>query len=195
MSPSTSSETSSTTKDVNLPEPTCEHSKVVVHLDDPEEDIDFVTLHNILYYLYTKCANLRLGRNEYPPNKKTHPPGYPDRPDPFELYKSAKKYLLTSLSDYCFKYLKATLTDGNVVERLFRQDCQIRNREELRDLYLEYLMTNYDKVKKTEDWRRVVLGDENFDHSVSEFHKELFFGITERLTYVSTITTPTDEQL
>ena len=106
-------------------------------MGDDEDDIDFVTLHNILYYLYTNCVNLRLGNHEYPRNKTSHPPGYPSRPDAFKLYKSSKKFLVTSLSDYCFKYLKATLSAFIVSERLFRQDCELRGHDELKEMYLE----------------------------------------------------------
>jgi len=27
-------------------------------MNAPEDDVDFVTMHNILYYLYVRCVNL-----------------------------------------------------------------------------------------------------------------------------------------
>ena len=90
---------------------------------------------------------------------------------------------MTSLGDYCFRYLKDSLTASNVAERLFRQDCELRDHDELRDLYRDYLLKNYDKVKKTEGWRTVVFSDEEVDLSVRTFRKQLLFEICERLTY------------
>jgi hypothetical protein len=152
-------------------------------MDDPEDDIDFVTLHNILYYLYTNCVNLRVGTDEYRPNKTSHPLGYPDPPNAFQLYKNAKKFLLPSLSDYCIKYLKACMTASNVTRHLFRPDCELRQHEELKDVFMEYLLVNYDKVKTTKGWRKVVFEHEEIDSSVRAFHKELLFEIMERLVY------------
>lgn len=189
LSPPTSSEPGFIIKDTISLGSNCDQWPLVIYMDDPADDIDFVTLHNILYYLYTNCVNLQLDSEEYPPIKESHPPGYPERPDPFELYKSAKKFLLTSLSDYCFNYLKGSLTAPNVSGRLFRQDCELRDHDELRDLYCEYLLTNYDKVKKTDGWRTVVSGKVEVDISVRIFHKELLLEITERLTYAPLATT------
>ena len=36
-------------------------TRQVIYMDDPKDKIDFVRLHNILYYLYTGCVNLHLG--------------------------------------------------------------------------------------------------------------------------------------
>jgi hypothetical protein len=177
------------TKDPSTSKTDYDEGRLVIYLDDPEDDIDFVTLHNILYYLYTNSVNLRRGSDEYPHNKESHPPGYPDHPNPFDLYKSAKKYLLTSLSDYCYNYLKSTLSKHNVTKRLFRPDCELRDHEELKDLYMEYLQKNYDKIKTTEDWQAVVFDEEDVDASVREFHKELLFEIIKSLTYTPTIIT------
>ena len=98
---------------------------------------------------------------------------------------------MTSLSDYCFKYLERTLTVSNVAGRLFRQDCELRDHDELRDLYRMYLLRNYDKVKKTDGWRTVISGEEEVDPSVLGFHKELLFGILESLTYAPLTITST----
>jgi hypothetical protein len=113
----------------------------------------------------------------------SHPLGYPDPPNAFQLYKSAKKFLILSLSDYCLKYMKAGITSSNITGLLFRTDCELRHHEELKDIFMEYLLANYDKVKTTEGWRKVVFEDEEVDSSVRTFHKELLFEIMERLVY------------
>jgi hypothetical protein len=123
-------------------------------MDDPADGIDFVTLHNIIYYLYTVCVNLRVGGEKYPPNKTSHPPGYPDAPGALHLYKNAK-YVLLSLSAYCLRYLSATLMPFDVAERLFCEEGEVLHHDEIRDLYLEYLSAHEnDKVKKSEGWQQ-----------------------------------------
>jgi hypothetical protein len=190
LSPSVSSEPSSKIKAAASSSLNRDEGQfITIFMDDPEDDIEFVTLHNILYYLYTGFVNLRVGSEEYPRHKKTHPLGYPGRPDPFELYKSSKKFLLSSLTDYCLRYLKKSLNNSNVVERLFRPDSELRSHEELKDLYRDYLLTNYDKIKETKGWRSVVCGRDDNDPEAREFHNELLFEITERLTYAHLATT------
>jgi len=55
----------------------------IIYLDDPADDIDFVTLHNILYFIYIGCVNLPLPGDES--TKEPFPEGYPDEADPFCL--------------------------------------------------------------------------------------------------------------
>jgi len=162
-------------------------------MDDPADEIDFVTLHNILYYLYTGCVNLRVGGAEYPPNKTSHPPGYPDAPGALQLYKNANKYLLSSLSAYCLRYLRATLTPSNVAERLFCEDGEVLRHDEIRDLYPEYLLTKYEKVKKSYGWQRVVRDELEVDVSIREAHRSLLLDITQKLTYVPPTEVPPRE--
>jgi len=161
-----------------------EDGRLVIRFDDPEDDIDFITLHNLIYYLYTGCVNLRVGTVEYFRKETCHPPGYPEKPDAFDLYKNAKKYLLPKLSDHCFRYLTATLSVSSITERLFRDDDELANHDELKKLYLDFLLNNFTEVKKTEQWRNILNGEEEKDRVVRKFHQSLVVDIFDRLIYV-----------
>ena len=145
-------------------------------MDDPEDDIDFVTLHNILYYIYTGSVNLhvkREGDEDY-----EFPEGYPDEPDLYCLFRNADKFLLTSLKDICHLHLTEGVTHENVAERLFHGDCE--HHEDLKERYMEYLLANYDKVKETDGWERV-LNDEDVSASVVKYRMSLLFEISKKL--------------
>src|SRR5271154_5538462 len=55
------------------------NNQQLIDLDEEVDDIDFVTLHNILYYIYTGCVNLHYKSKdlEFP----RVPEGYPAKPD------------------------------------------------------------------------------------------------------------------
>ena len=75
----------------------------VVYMDDPEDDIDFVTLHNILYYIYSGSINMHIkreGDQDY-----EFPEGYPEESDPFCVFRNADKFLLTSLKELSYRHL------------------------------------------------------------------------------------------
>lgn len=145
---------------------------------DLEDDLDFVTLHNILYYIYTGTVNLHLRHQQE--DDISFPEGYPDEPDPYALYRNANKFLLTSLKERCYTHLKHGVTPENVAERLFHKECQ--HHEELRTLYLEYLVANYDKVKVTEGWKRAVCNDdEEVTLSVIKYRNRLFYDISQKV--------------
>jgi hypothetical protein len=91
-------------------------------LDDPADDIDFITLHNI-DFIYTGCVNLPLleeGQIEEP-----FPEGYPDEADPFRLHKNADKFILPALKERPLYDLEHGVTVENVAERLFNPECII----------------------------------------------------------------------
>lgn len=118
-----------------------------IRLDSPDDDdIDYVTLHNILYYLYTGYVNLvpRFIRNI------SHPEGFPEEANASSLYRNADRFMLWALRERCYKYLKATTDASNVAERLFHKDCEYYLR--LRELFLKYLVANFEEVKETEGW-------------------------------------------
>jgi hypothetical protein len=156
--------------------------RAVISMDRPEDDINFITLHNILYYLYTGCVNLRFESAKYPHKKTSHPPGYPLQPDPFELYKNAKKFLIKPLSDYCLQYLEVSLTPRNVIKRLFREDGVLKYYDEIAKLYVKYVLANFDEVKKCEDWVQVRNFEES-DPEVRELNRKILFDIIDKLTY------------
>ena len=149
-------------------------------MTDPEDDVDYVTLHNVLYYIYTGTVNLHIRPAEQQNFDISHPDGYPEEPDPYCLYRNADKFLLPFLKDRCYAHLKHSVTPENVAERLFHQECE--QHEELRILYLEYLLANYNKVKATEGWRTVLCGDlDELPLSVIKYRNRLFFEISQEL--------------
>jgi hypothetical protein len=144
-------------------------------LDDPADDIDFVTLHNILYFIYIGCVNLPFPQGK--PDSDPLPEGYPDEADPFRLLRNADKFLLPSLKEYCYFHLQYSITIKKVAELLFNPDCA--KHPELKDFYFRYLVANYDEVKKTEEWERVVCMDEDVPPSLATYRSRLVFDITK----------------
>lgn len=149
----------------------------VVYMDDPEDDIDFVTLHNILYYIYSGSINMHIkreGDQDY-----EFPEGYPEESDPFRIFRNADKFLLTSLKELSYRHVIYGLTHENVAERLFHSACQ--HHENLRDGCLEYLLANYDKVKETEGWKRVANYNDDVPISVIKYRMGLLFEISKKV--------------
>src|SRR5436190_1339993 len=114
--------------------------------------MDFVTLHNILYYIYTGIVNLHLPQEHQ--EDSPFPEGYPDQADAYCLFRNADKFLLPSLKERCYYHLKNGITPELAVERLFHKECA--HHEDLKTLYLKYVIANYDKVKRTESWKKLL---------------------------------------
>jgi hypothetical protein len=125
---------------------------IEIHLDQEKDDIDFVTLHNILYYLYTGCVNLPFTVCPGDAERYVDPPGFPDPADPFLVYKNAKKFLMDDLAHHAFEVLRETLTPANVIERLFGGPDDLRLCDELVNMYIDYLVANHEAVKQCGDW-------------------------------------------
>ena len=157
---------------------TATDNRQIIHMDHEDDDIDFVTLHNILYYIYTGCVNLNLQQGTPTEEYYPRPDGYPDPADPYCLYRSADKFLLAPLKEKCFEYLKHSMTPENIAERLFDGECE--HYEPLKTLYLGYLLENYDIVKWTEGWERAVC-DEDISPCVGRYRQRLLFDISKRL--------------
>lgn len=150
----------------------------IIYLDDPADDIDFVTLHNILYFIYIGCINLPFPHEES--DDDPLPEGYPDEPDPYRLFRNADKFLLPSLKERCYFHLEHGITHKNVAERLFHPDCE--HHEDLKELYFDYLVANFDEVKETEEWERVVCNDEDVSPSFARYRARLLFDISKKLS-------------
>src|SRR5213595_567566 len=75
------------------------HNRQTIYLDDEDDDLDFVTLHNILYYVYTGYVNLY--NNAHGSKTLAMPVGSPDKPDPFRPFRNADKFVLPVLMDRC----------------------------------------------------------------------------------------------
>ena len=165
---------SHTTIAVEIEEP---DTRQVIYMDDPKDKIDFVTLHNILYYLYTGCVNLHLGD----PGPISLPEGYSDKPDAFMLYQCADKLLLDSLTQRCFRYLKASMTPLNISERLFCSDLQHFNK--LRDMYLQYLFKNWKEVRESPGWEDIVTNKQDVGLPARIYQEGTLLEITKRLEF------------
>jgi hypothetical protein len=139
-------------------------------------DVDFITMHNILYYLYTGCVNLHFR------GKKTGPSGYPEPADPFSLYRAANMYMLEELETRCCHYLQSTLHPENLVERLFdTPECAHHDR--IRNMYLEYLKKNFESIKKTEDWEEMWLGMKDCSEEQVAYKSRLLLEITNQMSF------------
>jgi hypothetical protein len=128
---------------------------IEIHLDQEKDDIDYTTLHNIVYYLYTGCVNIDFPFSDEDVLRYAYPFGFPAPADPFLLYKNAKKFLVDGLTHHAFEVLRETLTPQNVVERLFRGPDDLRLCDELVDMYVDYLIENHDDVKDAGGWEAI----------------------------------------
>jgi hypothetical protein len=140
------------------------------------DDVDFITMHNILYYLYTGRVNLHFRE------KKPAPSGYPQPADPFLLYRAANMYMLEELENRCCHYLQSTLHPENLVERFFdNPECAHHGR--IHNMYLEYLKKNFESIKKTEDWQDMWLGMKDCSEEQVEYKSRLLFEITNQMSF------------
>lgn len=155
-------------------------NREVIFFDDPEDDIDFVTLHNILYFIYIGRVNLPSPGEK--PEDNPPPAGFPETPDPFMLFRNADKFLMSELKEYCSLYLASGLTPSNVVQRLFHPDTQLY--PDLKALYIEYFTANFEDVKITEEWERVAGREPEGDESlyVSRYRTRLMFELFSKLS-------------
>jgi BTB/POZ domain len=139
-------------------------------------DVDFVTVYNILYYLYTKRVNLHLDDGKV----HTHPAGYPDKVDAFKLYQAANEYLLDNLQDRCSRVLISTCTVDNICSRLF--DVKCKPFDHLKNEYMDYLVLHYDKIKRSPDWEKSILKLQRCGFDELRYRSRVLFEITRRFT-------------
>jgi hypothetical protein len=161
-----------------------EESQLVIYMNQPEDEFDFVTMYNILSYLYLGIVNLPLPHNCKHKHKPVGfpPPGYPPAANPFILYKTSKKLLLDGLSRRCLEHLKFTLTPDNVSKRLFAGNDGLHFHEELVDEYIKYVLENYAEVKNTESWKDA-LSPHDCGAEISKSPWSLMYRITQRLSF------------
>ena len=154
-----------------------ESGQQIIRLDSPVDDIDFVTLHNILYFIYIGCVNLpfivqKLGI-DYTPE------GFPEEADPFCLFQNADKFLLPELKELCKHSLIYVLTPKNVAERLFHPACE--SHAEVREACFNYLIEHFHEVRETEEWERIVCFDEDVSPATARYRARLWFDISKKL--------------
>lgn len=155
-----------------------------IHLEVEKDDIDLATLHNIIYYLYTGCVNLGWERvcEEDAHRYEPFPSGLPVRADPFLLYKNAKKFLIDDLAQHTFEVLREELTPEHVVERLFTGQDDLRFCDDVVDMYVDYLVRNYEKVKALEWWKDTEWDGAECGAEISKFRFSLLRRIMQQLT-------------
>jgi hypothetical protein len=141
-----------------------------LYLDQPG-DPDYVTLHNILYYIYTESIHL--------PGLKPvdAPQDYPELADPFSVYCNAHKFSLPGLQELCLDYLKTSLTPESVSERLFHPNCQ--DYMDLQKVYFDYLVSNFEEVMLTKGWETIFRGDSNLSSGARVYRDNLVLKITQ----------------
>lgn len=150
---------------------------VVIRVDN----IDFVTMHNLLYFLYTGRVNLHFGEVE-----ARSLTGYPDKADAFDLYRAADFYCLQTLADRCFRFLMHTRTPDNICERLFNINC--KPYKELQKEYINFLLEHYEEVKITEDWKSSFFNRiEELTMEEQRYRSELLLDITSRLVFTRSV--------
>ena len=151
--------------------------RMIIFFDDPANDIDFVTLHNILYFIYIGCVNIPFmmeGR------KRPLPQGYPKEVDPFKLFRLADMFRMPELKEICFLALEMDMTPHNVTKILFHPACA--SYKELKELCFQYLIANYDNVKETKEWEELVCGDdEDLSPSVATYRARLLFKVSKEV--------------
>jgi hypothetical protein len=153
------------------------NNREIIYFDEAKDDIDYVTLHNILYFIYIGCVNLPFTKDGA---EEKHPDGYPGIPDAFRLFRSAHKFKLPLLRDRCLFYLDQGLTPQIAVERLFHPECE--SYDTLKNLYFDYLVANYDEVKETKEWERALTNDDDISPAAARFRARLLFDISKRLS-------------
>jgi len=150
-------------------------------LDDVGRDIlhvdgfHFVTLHNLLYFLYTGYVNMHFNGPGF-----DFPDGYPElEVSPFELYRLADMYMVQALVDRCFRFLVHTNSAENISRRLFNIQCEPY--QDLRKVYMDFLIANHSKVITTDAWKETLLQTENLGPAERRYWGELLLDITAKL--------------
>lgn len=152
---------------------TDDQGRVTVYIDD----IDFVTMHNLLYFLYTGCVNLHHNPDLLPANLH-HPDGYPDVVDAFSMYRAANMYLLEELEDRCYRYLVSTCSPKNICERLLGNPACIHH-DKIRNSFLEYMIQNYDIIKMSKEWEDMLLNLKDCPSELVDYRSKILLHISK----------------
>ena len=150
--------------------------RAIIYIDD----VDYVTMHNLLYFLYTGYVNLH-NNSSAADAGQTDINGYPDPVDAFSMYRAANMYLVEELEDRCYRYLVSTCSPENICERLLGNSaCQYHDK--IRDAYFEYLIQNYDVVKMSKEWEEMIMDLKTCTREVVEYRAKILLDIS-RLTF------------
>ena len=156
--------------------------RTIIHIDD----IDFVTMHNLLYFLYTGHANLHYEKSNVKGDLGKNPEGYPPPADPFSLYRAANMYLVEELEARCYRFLTSTCTATNICERLLG-NAQCEYYEKLKNFYFEFVIQNYDVVKMTDEWTDTYLKWKDCSPDLQEYKARILLQITKLISGVKGI--------
>ena len=74
---------------------------------------------------------------------------------------------------------------SNVTERLFRPDKELQHHDELREMYLEKFIVEYDEIKSGDQWKEIMCNELEISSEVREYHEVLLLEISKRLTPAS----------
>lgn len=142
------------------------------------QDMNFNTLHNLLYFLYTGYVNLHYpSPNDYSAQFKV--PGYPEPVEPFEMYRAADMYLVAPLVERCLLYMLDSDNISNNVARAF--DIASEPYEDLREGLVTYLAKRYDEVKGTREWKEAILAMNDSPPEELKYQTKILLQITNRL--------------
>jgi len=142
------------------------------------DDLDFITMHNLVYYLYTTTRHLSMHDSDQNPSPYDISvlKGYPDEVDPFQLYIASNMHLEEFLEAQCFQYLVRTCTPENICDRPLNIAYRPYNR--LIKEYLRFIVDNYYEVKFTKGWSRVYNDMASSSQDEIEFFSSLLLGIS-----------------
>jgi BTB/POZ domain len=142
------------------------------------DDVDFITMHNILYFFYTGHVNMHLEGATVRGRYKNAVDGYPGKVDPFTLLQAANIFLLEDLEERCRHFLISTCTPNNVCSRLFGV-LQCKHYKSLMDGYIEYIIQHFDVVKMTPEWEQMLLNLRNCSPEMVEYQSRLLLEISK----------------
>ena len=145
------------------------HKRPVINVLHMKPD----TLHNLLYYFYTGQVNLPV---------QGSPTDYGNCPavsDPFELYRKAKKYQITDLSQRCYFYLISTLNTTNICSRLL--NLWITSYPELKEAYISFLVEHFAIVQHSDEWIKFEKYAWEPTNPESDLHVQLLADISEKM--------------
>lgn len=109
---------------------------------------DFDVVHNILYYIYTNritFSNVKTEESDLTESSK------PRVCDAEEIYALAHRLELEGLQSKALHFLKSTCDVENIIARVFSQFASLY--EEVGKIYEEYFRENWEKIRKTMEFR------------------------------------------
>ena len=134
-----------------------------------EDGLSFDILHNIIFYLYTGEISLVSDVSEK--RWQVPDPTIPNLCSAEEIFLSATAFGLDDLSATTSGFLRATCTVGNITSRIFGMYAQMSSA--LREMYQEFFLKNWDKVKRHRSHEDYFKEKVNSCHDIEEL-KELF---------------------